>query len=86
MKIEFLTSVAVIAADPPMSRRLYVDTLGLPLASGTDEEYFHSEEIPGCKHFGVWPLHQAAQACFGTPTPARPPSGAQFADAGGWGR
>jgi catechol 2,3-dioxygenase-like lactoylglutathione lyase family enzyme len=67
MKIEFLSSVAVIAADPPASRRLYVDTLGLPLASGGDEEYFHSEELPGCKHFGVWPLHQAAQACFGTP-------------------
>ena len=68
MKIEFLASVAVIAADPPESRRLYVDTLGLLLASGGDEEYFHSEELPGCKHFGIWPLHQAAQACFGTPT------------------
>jgi catechol 2,3-dioxygenase-like lactoylglutathione lyase family enzyme len=67
MKIEFLSSVAVIAADPPVSRRLYVDTLGLPLASGGDGEYFHSEEVPGCKHFGVWPLHEAAQACFGTP-------------------
>jgi catechol 2,3-dioxygenase-like lactoylglutathione lyase family enzyme len=38
IKIEFLSSVAVIAADPPVSRRLYVDTLGLPLASGTDED------------------------------------------------
>jgi catechol 2,3-dioxygenase-like lactoylglutathione lyase family enzyme len=68
MKIEFLSSVAVIAADPPASRRLYINTLGLPLESGTDEEYFHSEELQGCKHFGVWPLNQAAQACFGTPT------------------
>ncbi len=67
MKIEFLSSVAVIAADPPASRRLYVDTLGLPLASGVDGEYFHSEAVPGCKHFGVWPLHQAAEACFGDP-------------------
>ncbi len=65
MKIEFLSSVAVIAVDPQTSRRLYVDTLGLPLSSGADGEYFHSEAIPGCKHFGVWPLHQAAQACFG---------------------
>jgi catechol 2,3-dioxygenase-like lactoylglutathione lyase family enzyme len=68
MKIEFLASVAVIAADPPLSRRLYIDTLGLPRARGTDGEYFHSEQLPGCRHFGVWPLHQAAQACFGTPT------------------
>jgi hypothetical protein len=29
--------------------------------------YFHSERIEGCNHFGVWPLSQAAQACFGTP-------------------
>jgi catechol 2,3-dioxygenase-like lactoylglutathione lyase family enzyme len=68
MKIEFLSSVAVIAADPPTSRRLYVDTLGLPLASGADGEYFHTAQLAGCKHFGVWPLHQAAEACFGTPT------------------
>ena len=64
MNIEFVASVAVITADPPQSRRLYVDTLGLPLASDTGDEYLHAE-IPGTKHFGVWPLTQAAQACFG---------------------
>ncbi len=68
MKIEFLTSVAVIAADPPASRRLYVDALDLPLESGDDSEYMHTEALAGCKHFAVWPLEQAAQACFGTPT------------------
>ena len=31
MNIEFLASVAPIAPDPPASRRLYVDALGLPL-------------------------------------------------------
>lgn len=67
MKIEFLSSVAVIAPDPQASRQLYVDVLGLPLESGIDKEYFHSEKLPGSKHFGIWPLHQAAQACFGTP-------------------
>ena len=66
MKIEFLSTVAVIARDPPASRKLYVDALGLPLESGSDGEYHHSEQIPGCKHFGVWPLSQAAEACFGT--------------------
>ncbi len=65
MNIEFLSTIAVVTADPPSSRRLYVDTLGLPLQSGVDGEYFHSE-IAGVKHFGVWPLHQAAEACFGT--------------------
>ena len=66
MKIEFLSTVAVIAPNPPASRKLYVDALGLPLKSGGDGEYHHSEQISGCKHFGVWPLSQAAEACFGT--------------------
>jgi catechol 2,3-dioxygenase-like lactoylglutathione lyase family enzyme len=66
MKIEFLSTIAVIAPDPPASRELYVDALGLPLASDVGGEYVHSERIDGCKHFGVWPLSQAAEACFGT--------------------
>ena len=65
MEIEFVSGVAVIAPDPARSRGLYVDTLGLPLTS-EGGDYFHSERIPGTKHFGVWPLSQAAQACFGT--------------------
>ncbi|MGH2872521.1 MAG: VOC family protein [Solirubrobacteraceae bacterium] len=63
MKIEFIATIAVITADPSASRRLYVDAIGLPL-DGQDD-YVHSEKIPGCKSFGVWPLTQAAQACFG---------------------
>ena len=66
MNIEFLSTVGVIAPDPPASRKLYVDALGLRLECGGDEEYHHSEQIAGCKHFGVWPLSQAAEACFGT--------------------
>jgi catechol 2,3-dioxygenase-like lactoylglutathione lyase family enzyme len=66
MKIEFLSTIAVIAPDPQASRTLYVDALGLPLASDSDGEYVHSEQIDGCKHFGIWPLSQAAEACFGT--------------------
>jgi catechol 2,3-dioxygenase-like lactoylglutathione lyase family enzyme len=65
MKIEFLASVAVITPDPPSSRRLYGDTLGLPLSGEGD--YLHSERIPGAKHFGIWPLSQAAESCFGEP-------------------
>jgi catechol 2,3-dioxygenase-like lactoylglutathione lyase family enzyme len=65
MEIKFVTSVAVVAPDPEQSRRLYVDTLGLPLADETGSGYFHSEEVAGTRHFGIWPLSQAAQACFG---------------------
>src|SRR3954469_12126970 len=66
MKIEFLSTVAVIAPDAPASRELYVDTLGLPLESGGHDEYHHSEQIAGCKSLGVCPLSQAAETCFGT--------------------
>jgi catechol 2,3-dioxygenase-like lactoylglutathione lyase family enzyme len=66
MDIEFLATVAVITPDPPASRKLYVDALGLPLQSAAGDEYIHTDQIPASKHFGVWPLWQAAEACFGT--------------------
>lgn len=65
MEILFVASVAPIAADPSASQNLYVEALGLPLTG--DGAYVHSEAVDGVKHFGVWPLSQAAQACFGTP-------------------
>ena len=66
MKVEFVASVAVVAPDPPASRKLYVDALGLPLEGEGQDGYYSSGKIPGSKHFGVWPLSQAAEACFGT--------------------
>jgi catechol 2,3-dioxygenase-like lactoylglutathione lyase family enzyme len=66
VNIEFLSTVALIAPDPAASRELYVHTLGLPL-EGEGDGYHHSEQIAGCKSFGIWPLSQAAEACFGTP-------------------
>ena len=85
MDVKFVTSVAVISPDPVVSRGLYLDALGLPLATESDG-YLHSEDIEGCKSFGVWPLTPAAEACFGGPvwsrrraaysgSPARPRSG-----------
>ncbi len=67
MDVQFIASVSVITPDPSVSRRLYVDALGLPLTATEGDDYLHSEDIDGSKHFGVWPLTQAAQACFGTP-------------------
>jgi catechol 2,3-dioxygenase-like lactoylglutathione lyase family enzyme len=65
MNIEFLSTVAVITPDTVTSRKLYVEALGLPL-EGPGDGYHHSEQIAGCKSFGIWPLSQAARACFGT--------------------
>ncbi len=67
MNVLFIASVGMIAPDPPESRKLYVDALGLPLDGNAPDDYFHSEKVGGSKHFGVWPLSQAAEACFGTP-------------------
>ena len=65
MDIEFVATIAVVTPDPTRSRTLYVNGLRLPL-EGAVGDYTHSEAIAGCKSFGIWPLDQAAQACFGT--------------------
>jgi catechol 2,3-dioxygenase-like lactoylglutathione lyase family enzyme len=64
MKVLFVAGVAPIVPDPSAARALYIDALGLPL---TDEEYAHTTELGGVRHFGLWPLREAALACFGTP-------------------
>jgi len=65
LDIQFIASVGIVAPDAPESRKLYVDALGLPLERA-DGDCFASEKVGGSKHFGIWPLSQAAQACFGS--------------------
>src|SRR6266566_7803551 len=65
MNIQFIASVSVVARDPAESRKLYVDARGLPLEQLAGDSYA-SEHIEGSKHLGVWPLSEAAGACFGT--------------------
>ena len=66
MEIEFVSGVAVIAPDParvapPVRRhpRAAPDKRGRRLLS-------QRADTGNLKHFGVWPLSQAAQACFGS--------------------
>ncbi|QTE28772.1 VOC family protein [Pengzhenrongella sicca] len=69
MDVRFIASFTVVSNHPTADRRLFRDAIGLPLRSAVtaeeDSQYVFSEEIPGAKHFGVWPLAEAAQACFG---------------------
>ena len=61
----FVAGFGPIVRDSAASRKLYVQTLGLPFkedASG----YLHTAELDGVKHFALWPLAQAAASCFGT--------------------
>jgi hypothetical protein len=55
MDVLFITSVSVVTADPPQSRKLFMDRLGLPLEKYEADEYYSSDRIAGSKHFGVWP-------------------------------
>ena len=65
MNVQFVSSFAVISPDIDTSCKLYVDALGLPLSANEGDQYLHSERVDGARHFGVWPLWQAAEACFG---------------------
>jgi catechol 2,3-dioxygenase-like lactoylglutathione lyase family enzyme len=68
MKVLFISSFSVVTPDPTTSVPLYQTTIGLPLAPPEpSDDYVFTDNVEGCKHFGVWPLSQAAQACFGTP-------------------
>ncbi len=66
MKVLFVAGVSVVAADPPRSRKFFLEALGLPLEADATGEYYSSGAVEGSKHFGVWPLSQAAEACFGS--------------------
>jgi hypothetical protein len=65
VKVEFIATVAVIAADPPASRRLYVDALGLPLESQTGGDYVWTDKLEGAKHFALGPDGCAAPVQLG---------------------
>jgi catechol 2,3-dioxygenase-like lactoylglutathione lyase family enzyme len=65
MEIVFVAGFAPIVSDPSTAVPFYRDTLGLPL-EGVSGDYVAMEGFGGVKHFGVWPLADAAQACFGT--------------------
>jgi catechol 2,3-dioxygenase-like lactoylglutathione lyase family enzyme len=63
MKVLFVAGVAPIVPDLAAARSLYVDGLGLPLS---DDDYPATFALDGVKHFGLWPLADAAEACFGS--------------------
>ncbi len=66
MKPEFIGAVGVITSDLAAGRSLYVSDLGLPLKQLRDTNFLHTDKLPGSRYFGVWPLSEAAKACFGS--------------------
>jgi catechol 2,3-dioxygenase-like lactoylglutathione lyase family enzyme len=62
-KVLFVAGYGPIVRDGAANRTLFRDVLGLPFdATG---EYLSTERLDGVKHFGLWPLSEAAQAIFG---------------------
>jgi len=67
MEILFIAGFAPIVPDPKGAQLFYRDALGLPLRTNAQNpDYVAMDDFPGAKHFGVWPLADAAQSCFGT--------------------
>ncbi len=65
MNVDFVASVSPIVRDAEVARSFYGDALGLSFEGG-DGDYVFTEQLPGVKHFGLWPLSEAAIACFGS--------------------
>src|SRR4051812_42022647 len=64
MRVLFIAGFAPIVRDPGAARALYTDTLGLQFEGGVGD-YVFTETLAGAKHFGLWPLAEAAETCFG---------------------
>ena len=65
MDVQFVASVAPIVRDAEAARPIYRDALGLSF-EGEAGDYVFTDRLEGTKHFGLWPLSEAASACFGT--------------------
>jgi catechol 2,3-dioxygenase-like lactoylglutathione lyase family enzyme len=65
MDVQFVASVAPIVRDLDAARSFYRDALGLSF-EGEEGDYLFTHKLEGTKHFGLWPLSEAANACFGT--------------------
>jgi catechol 2,3-dioxygenase-like lactoylglutathione lyase family enzyme len=66
MDVQFVASVAPIVRDADAARAFYHDALGLTFEGGGEGDYAYTHRLEGTKHFGLWPLAEAANACFGS--------------------
>ncbi len=64
MNVQFVASVAPIVRDTDAAQSFYRDALGLSF-EGQEGDYMFTHKLEGTKHFGLWPLSEAANACFG---------------------
>lgn len=65
MDVQFVASIAPIVRDADATRLFYQDALGLSFEGG-EGGYLFTHKLEGTKHFGLWPLSEAANSCFGS--------------------
>ncbi|HYA71416.1 MAG TPA: VOC family protein [Thermoplasmata archaeon] len=65
MRPLFIGAVGVISKSLADGRGFYVDLMGLPLVQAEGTNFLYSDKLQGSRYFGVWPLSEAAKACFG---------------------
>jgi catechol 2,3-dioxygenase-like lactoylglutathione lyase family enzyme len=65
MKASFVAGFGPMTRDTATSRAFWGDAVGIELRE-LSEDYFVSDKLDGVKHFGIWPLSQAADTIFGT--------------------
>ena len=59
MKVEFVASFSPIVVDREAATAFYRDALAIPFEGGQGD-YVFTEQLEGVKHFGLWPLREAA--------------------------
>ena len=64
MKISFVAGFGPIVRDLEASRAFWGTSLGIELEEAAPN-YWANDDLDGVKAFALWPLGQAAEACFG---------------------
>ena len=74
MKVSFVAGFGPIVRDADASRGFWERGVGIAFEEAAPE-YFTNDSLDGVRAFALWPLSQAAESTFGTPTwPADLPS------------
>ena len=66
MKASFVAGFGPVVNDVGASRAFWGGGLGIELTE-LAPDYWTTDHLEGVKAFGLWPLSQAAQSCFGAP-------------------
>jgi len=64
LNILFVAGFGPIVQEREPSKKLYQQTFGIPFKE-ENGGYLHIDGLEGVKSFGLWPLSQAAESCFG---------------------